>query len=100
LNHLTRRNFTFNFDEKCKVSFEKLKNRLYKTPILRYYDPELEYILKTDASDGIVVAVLSQLHPDNEWYPVNYFSKTIGPAKLNYPIYNKEMLAIVRALGQ
>jgi hypothetical protein len=100
LNHLTKRNFTFNFDEKCKASFEKLKDRLYTAPILRYYDPELKCILKTDALNGIITAILSQLYPDNEWYPINYFSKTIDPAKLNYPIYNKEMLAIIRALRQ
>jgi hypothetical protein len=57
-------------------------------------------MLETDASDGIVAAVLSQLHPDGEWYPVGYFSKTMAPAEMNYPIHDKEMLAIVRALGQ
>ena len=57
-------------------------------------------MLETDASDGVVAAVLSQLHPDGEWYPVGYFSKTMAPAELNYPIHDKEMLAIVRALGQ
>jgi transposase InsO family protein len=57
-------------------------------------------MLETDASDGVVVAILSQLHPDGEWYPVGYFSKTMAPTELNYPIHDKEMLAIVRALGQ
>jgi hypothetical protein len=97
LNHLTKRDFTFNFDEKCKTFFEELKNRLCITPILRYYDPELECILKTDVLNGIVVAVLSQFHPDDKWYPVGYFSKTINPAELNYPIHDKEMLIIIRA---
>jgi hypothetical protein len=31
---------------------------------------------------------------------VGYFSKTIAPAEMNYLIHNKEMLAIVWALGQ
>jgi RNase H-like domain found in reverse transcriptase len=29
---------------------------------------------------------------------VAYFSKTMIPAKINYPIHDKEMLAIIRAL--
>jgi hypothetical protein len=29
---------------------------------------------------------------------VGYFSKIIAPAEINYPIYDKEMLAIVKAL--
>jgi hypothetical protein len=57
-------------------------------------------MLETDASNGIIVAVLSQFHPDGEWYPVNYFSKIINPAELNYPIHDKKMLAIIRAFGQ
>jgi hypothetical protein len=100
LNYLTRKDFTFNFDEKCKAFFEELKDRFCIVPIFHYYDPELECMLKTDVSNGIIVAVLSQFHPDGEWYPVGYFSKTIGFAKLNYPIYDKEMLAIIRVLRQ
>ena len=90
----------FNFNKEYKASFKKLKNRLCTAPILRYYDPKLEYILETDALDGVVAVVLLQLHLDSEQYPVGYFSKTIAPAELNYPIYNKEILAIVRALRQ
>jgi hypothetical protein len=52
-------------------------------------------MLETDASDGIVAIVLLQLYPNSKWYLVGYFSKTIALAKMNYPIYDKEMLAIV-----
>ena len=29
---------------------------------------------------------------------MKYFSKTIGPAETNYPIHNKELLAIIKAM--
>ena len=64
-------------------------------PILYYYNPLYESILETDASDGIVAGIFSQLHPDREWYPVAYFSKTMAPAECNYKIYNKEILTII-----
>ena len=32
--------------------------------------------------------------------PVAYFSKKLSPAESNYPIYNKEMLAIIRAMEE
>ena len=32
---------------------------------------------------------------DGEWHPIAYYLKTIVDAKLNYPIYDKEMLAII-----
>jgi hypothetical protein len=56
--------------------------------------------METDASDGVVAGVLSQLHPDGVWHPVAYFSKTMAPAECNYPIHDKEMLAVVRCLEE
>ena len=88
----------FDFNKECNASFKKLKDRLYTAPILYYYNPKLECILETDASDGVVTAVLLQLYPDSEWYPIGYFLKIIAPAELNYPIYNKKILTIVRTL--
>ena len=52
-------------------------------------------MLKTDALDGVIASIYSQKQLNGEWYPVAYYSKTIVDAKLNYPIYNKEMLAII-----
>ena len=51
--------------------------------------------METDASDGVVGGVLSQKHLDGEWHPVAFYSKTMVDAELNYPIYDKEMLAII-----
>jgi hypothetical protein len=40
--------------------------------------------------------VLSQLNDDGELYPVTFFSKNLAPAKCNYEIYDKKLLAIIR----
>ena len=69
-------------------------------PVLRHYDPNLESRIETDASNGVVAGVLSQLHSDGEWHSVAYFSKTMAPAECNYEIHDKEMLAIIRSLSQ
>ena len=63
--------------------------------ILRHYNPLYDSILETDASNGVVAGIFSQLYLDGEWYLVTYFSKTIAPIKYNYEIYNKEMLTII-----
>ena len=39
--------------------------------------------------------IFSQKQPDGEWHLIVYYLKTMIDAELNYPIYNKEMLAIV-----
>jgi len=52
-------------------------------------------MLETDALDSVIAGVYSQKQTNGEWHPVAYYSKTIVDAKLNYPIHDKEMLAII-----
>jgi hypothetical protein len=52
-------------------------------------------MLETDALDGVIASVYSQKQLNGEWYFVAYYLKTIVDAKLNYLIYDKEMLAII-----
>jgi len=52
-------------------------------------------MLETNALDSVIASVYSQKQTNEEWYPIAYYLKTIVDAKLNYPIYNKEMLAII-----
>jgi hypothetical protein len=52
-------------------------------------------MLETDALDGVIAGIYSQKQPDREWHPVAYYLKTIVDAELNYPIHDKEMLAII-----
>src|SRR5262249_350025 len=99
LINLTRTRVLFKFDRACWNAFEELKLGLTSAPVLRHYDPELETMIETDASDGVVAGILSQKH-DNQWFPVAYFSKTMSPAECNYMIHDKEMLAIVKSLEQ
>jgi RNase H-like domain found in reverse transcriptase len=51
-------------------------------------------MLETDALDSIIANIYSQKQLDGEWYPITYYLKTMVDIKLNYPIYNKEILAI------
>ena len=52
-------------------------------------------MLKINAFNGVVVGILLQLYLNGEWYPITFFLKIMAPAKYNYKIHNKEMLAIV-----
>ena len=79
----------------CEQAFRELKKRLVSAPLLAHFDPTLLSQMETDASNGVIAGVLSQRQLDREWHPVAYYSKTMIEAELNYPIYNKEMLAIV-----
>ena len=62
--------------------------------------PENKIFVTTDASDTGSGAILS-FGPSYELVrPVAYDSKSFKGAELNYPVHEKELLAIIRALGK
>ena len=67
-------------------------------PVLALPNNSLPYHLITDTSDFALGAILKQLDALNRWHPVAFYSKSMLPAKQNYDIHDKELLAIVRAL--
>ena len=45
-------------------------------------------------------AVLTQLDSNGDQHPCTFISETFSPAERNYEIYNRELLAIIRALEE
>ena len=96
---LTRKDISFKWDEECEQAFQTLKSAFTSAPVLKHFDPDLEIIVETDASDYISAGILSQYH-DRILHPVAFFSKKHSPAECNYEIYDKELMAIVRAFEE
>lgn len=97
----TRKNIPFKFDTACQEAFDKLKDALIQAPILVYFRYDREHMLETDSSDGVTAAILSEQDPETRfWHPVAFTSKTMAPAEINYPIHDKELLAIIRAFEE
>ena len=59
LNALTRKNVSFEWTPICQESFELLKTSLMTEPILTYPDPNLPYVLFTDAGKYARAIVLT-----------------------------------------
>ena len=76
--------------EKCQEVFNGLKERFCSAPILKHFNPELETILETDASDYMVSGIFSQRHVNSDGksnlHPVAFLSEKISPAECNYGI--------------
>jgi sporulation-control protein spo0M len=85
----------FIFNNNCIKAFKELKNQFISSLVLCHYDLDLKLMLEMDASDRVIVGILSQLYLDGEWYSITFFLKTIDLAECNYKVYNKEMLAII-----
>lgn len=100
LTRLTRKNIPFRWSPQCHDAFNKLKSRFTTAPVLRHFDYDKEAIVETDASDYVSAGILSQHDEDGLLHPIAFFSKKHSPAECNYEIYDKELLAIVRAFEE
>jgi len=70
-------------------------------PVLVSPQDSEPFHIEADSSDFASGAVLSQRLPREEkWHPVVFYSKSLSPVERNYEIYDKEMLAIIRALEE
>ena len=85
-------------------AFEAIKSLVTSADCLTSIDPSLmpEYkiFVTTDASDFGLGAVLSFGPTYETARPVAYDSRTFKGAELNYPVHEKEQLAIIRALAK
>ena len=92
LTHLSRKGVPFIWTPACKGAFEELKHTLIGSNIMALPGETGQYILDTDASDGQMAGILSQIQDGHE--RVINFGRTLGKAERNYCITNKELLAI------
>ncbi|XP_045462161.1 uncharacterized protein LOC123672192 [Harmonia axyridis] len=65
LTNLTKKNVSWHWSNECQNAFETLRERLVTMPVLRQVDTALPFILRTDASQYALGAVLLQ-GPKNE----------------------------------
>ena len=91
---------TWAWTKDCQDAFDDLKAMFCAEPILALFDPELDCIIETDASDHVSAGVLSQRDHNKVLQPVAYFSKKHSPAECNYEIYDKELLAVILAFQE
>ena len=75
-------------------AYQTIKILLTSDPILRLPDPEKTFVLRTDASDYGIGAVLMQEH-EGKVFPICYASKKLSDTELNYSTIEKECLAVV-----
>lgn len=89
----------YKWNEECTQAFQKLKDHLTSSPILRPFDPTLDYVLTTDASKVGIGAVLEAVDENGKFLgAVEFFSKSLGKSEKNYSAGDLEMLAIISAL--
>ncbi|CAI7798028.1 unnamed protein product [Closterium sp. NIES-53] len=96
LTNLLKKNTPFKWEDVHQQAMEQLKTALTSAPVLILPDTEKDYVIEADASDQAVGAVLMQ-DQGKGLQPIAYLSKKLHGAELNYPIHDKEALAIITA---
>ncbi|KAG3153577.1 hypothetical protein PI126_g10003 [Phytophthora idaei] len=92
-----KRNAKIRFNDEQLKNFKELKRRLCNPPVLHLPAFGQTIHLRTDASKFAVGGVLFQVVDDVE-RPIEYTSRKMKSAELNYPTQQQGLLAIVRAL--
>lgn len=98
LSALTKKNAPWNWNLEHQTAFEVLKNALTTSPVLQQVDYGKPFILRTDASNYAVGAVLLQKTEDGDEKPIEYASRLLTQAERNYSTSEREALAVVWAL--
>ena len=97
LTRLTKKEVPWEWTASCQKAFDTLRAAFTTDVVLAHYDPERRIVVETDASDYVSAGILSQYDDEEVLRPIAYFSKKHTPAECNYEIYDKELMAIVRA---
>ncbi|XP_010527366.1 PREDICTED: uncharacterized protein LOC104804721 [Tarenaya hassleriana] len=93
LTAVIKKDVPFEWGDTQERAFAALKDSLTHAPILVLPNIDKTFQVECDASGIGIGAVLMQ-----EKKPVAFFSEKLSGAALNYPTYDKELYALVRAL--
>ncbi len=80
------------------MAFEALKKAVAEEPVLLFPQLNQPFEMEVDASTIAIGAVLNQKAEDGRTHPVAYYSESFTTTERNYNVYDRELLAIVKAL--
>jgi hypothetical protein len=100
LTKLKKKDVEFEWLEGQQRAFEAMVQAFTTAPILRHFDHRREIVIETDATDYVSAGVLSQRDDEGVLHPLAYYSKKHTLAKCNYDIYDKELMANIKALEE
>ncbi|QRW24326.1 Retrotransposable element Tf2 protein [Rhizoctonia solani] len=100
LYNLLKKDSNWRWESAEQQSFDSLKKCLTSAPLLLQPDTTRQFYVECDASDYATGAILSQRNSEGKLAPVAYLSKSLSPAEKNYDIFDKELLAVIRAFKE
>ena len=98
--NLIKKNCKFDWNTKCKHTFNDLKKQFMIALIFVHFNFNFECVFKADLSDHAQEDVFLQYDKNDMLCSVVYFSWKLNIVKSNYKIYDKKLLAIIQCFKQ
>ena len=98
LNHLLKKEITWNWSPECIAAFAKIKASLSSGLLLTHFNPSLDIVVVSDAYDHGVGAVISHICPDGSQKATAPASRSLTSTERNYGQIEDEALAIIYAI--
>jgi len=98
LSELTKESVKFSWGPDQQKAFRRLKRAMQEGPVLALPDPNLPFVVHTDASGFATGAVLQQ-DQGKGLQPIAFMSKKMLDAETRYPVHEQELLAIINSLS-
>ena len=98
LSQLLKKSTPWEWTPECQSAFDATKRSLTEAPILVLPDPNRLFHVVCDASQFAIGAALMQHDEAGTERVIAYISRQLKPAERNYPVHDKELLAMKYAL--
>ncbi|KAG6610909.1 reverse transcriptase [Phytophthora cinnamomi] len=100
LSQLLKKEAVWNWTTDCQKAFDAVKQGLTEAPILAVSDQDRPFHVVCDASDFAIGCALMQHDHEGRDRVVYYQSRQLKAAERNYPVHDKELLAMKYALAK
>ena len=97
LTDLTQKDIQWHWEQENQQAFDGMKEAFLSKPILQIPGADRPFVVETDASKYATGAVLMQEDSNGDLKPCGFISQRFNSTEQNYQIYDRELLAIVRA---
>ena len=87
-------------EQHCPIYIQFSQILIYQRPLLVHADLSEPFVIEINASNYALGAILSQPGSDQNLWPIAFHSQKFTRTKINYEIYDKELLAIITAFDE
>jgi len=100
LSSLLKKDMEWAWSAECQQAFDSIKKSLMEAPVLAIANQDKPFYVVCDASDFAIGCALMQRDDDGAECVISYQSCQQNSAERNYPVHDKELLAMEYALAK